>query len=79
MNNRTKFVVGDWAWVYDDPGTITGGGKHVHNPAEGISARKPFAVTSKLAHCWVGPCMVLCLGPGNMNDGREVGPKLILL
>ena len=32
MNNRTKLKVGDWAWVYDDHSTITGGGKHVHNP-----------------------------------------------
>ena len=79
MNNRTKFVVGDWAWVYDDHSTITGGGKHVLKPAEGSSARKSFALISKLAHCWSGPYKVLCVGPGKMSDGREVGPKLILL
>ena len=51
----------------------------MHKPAEGNSARKSFALISKLAHCWTGPYKVLCEGPGKMNDGREVGPKLILL
>ena len=40
MNNRMKFVAEDWAWVYDDHSTKTGGGKHVHKPAESSSARK---------------------------------------
>ena len=52
---------------------ITGGGKHVHKPAEGSSARKSFALLGKLAHCWTGPYKVLCVGPGKTNDGREVG------
>ena len=38
---------------------ITGGGKHVHKPAEGSSARKSFALLGKLAHCWTGPYKVL--------------------
>ena len=35
MNNRMKFVAGDWAWVYNDHSTIRGGGKHVNKSAEG--------------------------------------------
>ena len=27
MNNKTRFEMGDWVWVYDDHNTITGGGK----------------------------------------------------
>ena len=51
MNNRMKFVAGDWARVYGDHSTITGGGTHVRKAAEGSSARQSFAVISKLAHC----------------------------
>ena len=79
MNSKSKFEVGDWAWVYDDHSTITGGGKHVIKPNEGSSAQKSFAIVSKLVNCWTDPYKVLFVGPGKTADGREVGPNLILL
>ena len=79
MNNKTRFETGDWVWVYDDHSTIMGGGKHVINPAEGSSNVKAFALVSKLANCWTGPYKVLLVGPDKTADGREVGPKLLLL
>ena len=55
MNNRTKFKVSDWAWLYDNTSTITGGRKHVHKPTEGSSKQSHFVLISKLAHYSTGP------------------------
>ena len=79
MNNKTRFETGDWVWVYDNHSTITGGGKQVTKPAEGSSNVKAFALVSKLDNCWTGPYNVLLVGLDKMADGREVGPKLLLL
>ena len=79
MNNESKFEIGDWAWVYDDHSTITGGGKPALKPTKGSSPQKSFALISKLANCWTGPYKVLFVGSGKTDNGREVGPKLILL
>ena len=46
---------------------------------EGRSKQRVFALISKLTHCWTGPYKVLLVGPGKMDDGREVGRKLVLL
>ena len=51
----------------------------MHKPTEGSSKHKAFALISKLAHCWTGPYKVLLAGTGKINDGREVGRKLLLL
>ena len=64
--------------MYDDHITITGGGKHVIRPAQGSSNVKAFALVSKLANCQTGLCKVLFVGPDEMADGREMGPKLLL-
>ena len=37
---------------------------------------KALALISKLTHCWTDPYKVLLVGPGKMDDGREVGRKL---
>ena len=46
MNEKSTFEVGDWAWLYDDQSTVTGGGKHVIKANEGSSAKKSFALTT---------------------------------
>lgn len=66
MINRVKLVAGDRAWMYG----ITGGGTHVFNPAEGSLAREPL---------WTGSYKMLCVGPGNASDWREVGPRSLLM
>ena len=43
------------------------------------STRKSFALVSKLAHCWTGPCKVLLVGPDKAPDGDLVGRNLLLL
>ena len=80
MSNKSKLEIGDWAWVYDDHSTVTGGGKHVLKTNEGSSALKfVAALVSKLANCWTCPYKELFVGPGKTADGREVGPKSLLL
>ena len=51
----------------------------MHKPTEGSSNQKALASISKLAHCWTGPYKVLVVSPGKTENGREVGPKLLLL
>ena len=65
--------------MYDDHSTITGGGKHVIKPTDGSSNVKASALVSKVANCWTGPYKVFFVVSGKMADGREVGPKLLLL
>ena len=80
MSNKSKLEIGDWAWVYDDHSTVTGGGKHVLKTNEGSSALKfVAALVRKLANCWTCPYKELVVGPGKTADGREVGPKSFLL
>ena len=50
----------------------------MHRPAKGSSARKTFAMSSKLSLSWTGPCKVIYVGPGKTGGGKEVGPKLLL-
>ncbi|CAB1110683.1 unnamed protein product [Ectocarpus sp. CCAP 1310/34] len=77
---RPKIEANDWVWLYNDQSTITGGGKHVLKPQTIKSGeRKSFALVSKLAYCWTRPYRVLFVGPGTAPDGREVGPKLVLV
>ena len=54
FNRRPTFRVGDWVWVYDDNGAITGGRKHVLETSEADFRSKKFALTAKLAQCWTG-------------------------
>lgn len=78
VGKRPKFEKDQWVLVYDDKSTISGGGEHV---LKGDNARggKSFALVSKLALDWTGPYKVLFVGPGKAPDGRQVGPKLLLL
>ena len=79
FRQRPNLVAGRWVWVYDDKGTISGGGKHVLKaPADG-SSRKSFALVSKLTHCGTGPYKVLLVGPGKAPDSDLVGRNLLLL
>lgn len=63
MNNRSKFNVGDWTWMYDDHSTITGEGKHVRKPTEDSTEQQYFTLISKQANSWTSPYRVLFLEP----------------
>ena len=79
FRQQPNFAAGQWVWVYDGMSTTSGAGKHVLKaPADG-SARKSFALASKLAHCWTGPYKVLLVGPGKAPDVDLVGRNLLLL
>ena len=66
-------------WVYDDKGTITGGGKRVLKTSEADLRSKKFAVTAKLAQCWTGPYKISFVGPGTTSSNEKVGPNLLVI
>ena len=79
FRQHPNFEAGQWAWIYDDKRTISGGGKHVLKAPVDGSTRMSFALVSKLTHCWTGPYKILFLGPGKAPDGDLVGRNLLLL
>lgn len=80
VGKRPKIEKDQWVLVYDDKSTISGGGEHVLKSRVDYSrGGKSFALIGKLAHNWTGPYKVLFVGPGKTPDGREVGPKILLL
>lgn len=80
FSRRPNIETGDWIWLYNDASAITGGGKHVLKPpGKDTVARRGLALVAKLAYCWTGPYKVLLAGRGETADGKEVGPKLLLI
>ena len=79
VGKRPVIEKDDWVLVYDDKSTISGGGEHVLKSREDTRGSRSFALIAKLALNWTGPYKVLVTGPGETEDGRKVGPKLLLL
>ena len=49
INQRLKFEVGDWVWIYDDKSTLTVG-QHVPKTSE-VDSRCKKSLTAKLSQC----------------------------